>query len=201
MSSDLVKQEGSDEFDDIFFGSHGVGDTPIDKKYDVIAHSINPNVATGDEYAFVRNIVKGESQIESYIKVFGTIGRKGQELSRKALTHNASRLLDRPRVQKALFEIQEKHQVFMQEDMTNLVAELNEDRELARALGQPSAAIAAVKAKASLLGLEQQQPVGDTININMNDDQKALIFERVKKKLIAKDIIDADYVDVTPDDE
>jgi hypothetical protein len=186
----------SDEFDAIFFGKHGVGDVPIDSEFAVIAHQMNPNEPTLPELMFCRFLVKGDSQPDAYMKAFGY---DGSEYVRDTFGRMAYRLLKRPRVSKALFEMKEKVNALMNEDLATLVSELNDDRKLARDLGQPSAAIAAVKAKANLLGLDQSTTQNMTINVSLTDDQKGQLLSRIARRSSSR-IEDAQF-EVIPHDD
>jgi len=172
--------ETKDEFDEIFFSKHGVGDVPIDAEFVVIAHQMNPNEATLPEIHFCRFLIKGDSNADAYIKAFGY---DGTERGRDTFSQMAIRLLKRPRVAKALYVMKEKVNELVNEDLATLVSELNDDRKLARDLGQPSAAIAAVKAKASLLGLDQSTGGNMTINVSLSDTQKGQLLNRIGKRL------------------
>lgn len=178
-----------DAFDDIFFSKHGVGDVPIDKELANIKHQINPNIANARELEFARLVVRGENKVNAYIKAFGY---DGTEFHRTTFYAHTNRLMKRPRVATAIYDLQKKVEDLAGEDMAQLIKELNEDRKLARDLGQPAAAISAVKVKASLLGLDNVQPTNN-ITINLGDEQKKQIIERIGKQLIAKNAIDAEY--------
>lgn len=187
----------NEDFDDLFFEEHGVGDCPIAKEYEMLGEGIDAHVADPCERRFVKAIVKGQNQTEAYVLAFGSDNKRGVERTREAITMAAVRLMKRPRVAKAMFDVQERMHAAADEDMDTLLAELNEDRVLARALGQPSAAIAAVKAKASLLGLENAPNVTHEHTLKITDDQKTLIMDRARKRMTQSKVVqieDAEYV-------
>jgi len=178
---DIEPKDDMDAFDALFFEKHGVGDVPIDSEFVVIAHQMNPNEPTLSEIHFCRYLIKGDGNADAYIKAFGY---DGTEYKRATFANMAVRLLKRPRVSKALYIMREKVNELANEDLATLVSELNDDRKLARDLGQPSAAIAAVKAKASLLGLDQSTGGNMTINVSLSDTQKGQLLNRIGKRLI-----------------
>lgn len=180
----IVAEEDSDPFDEIFFSKHGVGDTPADKELAKIGNSMDPNLPTLQECVFAKLVVKGSSPKEAYMEAFGFNGTEYHSIT---YTRNAQKLLERPRVARFVYDLQRKAAELMQEDMANIVSELNEDRELARALGQPSAAITATKTKAQLLGLMDEKRVTNNITVNLSEEQKKLLLGRVSE------VIETDY--------
>lgn len=180
----IVTDEDNDPFDEIFFSNHGVGDTPVEKELSAIGNSMDPNLPTLKECVFAKLVVKGSSLREAYMEAFGF---NGSEYHSVTYTRNAKKLIERPRVARYIYELQRRAAALMDEDMANIVNELNEDRVLARALGQPSAAITATKTKAQLLGLMDERKVTNNITVNLSDEQKKLLLNRVGE------VIDADY--------
>ena len=201
MSENLpVPQEEEDEFNKVFFSTHGVGFDPISDEDRRLMHSLDNTKATWQEVEFVRAFFKEGNITDAYIKAFNF---DGTEHRRDYFTKLANRLLERPRVLNQLNVYREKAQALADEDIANLVYELNSDRKLARELGQPSAAIAATKAKASLLGLEKSSVSNMNIVLDLSDEQKQNLLGRIGKRLSNKvsneEIIEADYIDVTRD--
>lgn len=186
------------ELDDIFFKNHGVGDTPEDQEMARIGNHLNPNFPTFKEIEFCKMIANGVNKKEAYIKAFGY---NGNELKPKSFESNARRLLERPRVGKYLYDLQEKMVNTSLEDVHKLVDELNEDRKLARDLGQPGAAIQAVKTKAGILGLEQKTHVHYNISDSLSEDQREQLLKRIgrssAKNTENNQIIDAEFTDIT----
>jgi hypothetical protein len=188
-----VTEAEKDLLDEIFFGRHGVGDLAIDQELVALKREVDPNVPTVTESEFARLVAKGESKVQSYIKAFGY---NGTEHSMDVFQVYATRIMSRPRVGNLVQDIKERAYKLALEDVGTLVEQLNEDRKLARDLGQPSAAIAAVKVKASLLGLDQSTTNTTNIVVNMNDEQKSQILDRIGRRLRSPDVVDAEVVDV-----
>lgn len=180
----ITTNEESDAFDEIFYANHGVGDTPLDNEMIKIGNSLDPNLPTLKECTFAKLVVKGSSPREAYMNAFGFTGKEFHSIT---YSRNAKKLLDRPRVAKFMYDLQMKAASLINEDLANIVFELNEDRKLARDLGQPSAAITATKTKAQLLGLMDEKRVTNNITVNLSDEQKKLLLGRVGE------VIDADY--------
>lgn len=178
-----------------FFKLHGVGDFAVEPELEDFQFLVDKNEASPREKEFCRYIVLGETQTEAYVKAFDKEGK----LDRKNVTVYAHSLLKRKRVAKYYYELLRRRESFLEENLEHLISELNADRKLARDLGQPSAAIQAVKTKANLLGLENATSNKITVNVSLSDDQKENLLARIVKRN-TDDVLDADYVDVTPDD-
>lgn len=178
------------DFDDIFYSKHGVSDVAPDKEQRELGHAMDRELPTIQEVDYALRVAKGENHTDSYIIAFGF---KGDELSRQSFSNASRKIRSRPRVSKKIIELKEKAAAIAEEDLPNLIQELNEDRKLARDLGQPSAAITAVKTKANLLGLEQSGSVTNNVNLNLSDEQKAQLLDRVSKRIDAPAPIDVDY--------
>jgi hypothetical protein len=74
----------------------------------------------------------------------------------------------------------EKLVEFEEQDMVDIIAEINADRQLARDLGQPAAALSAVKLKAELLGHKRKDPpVTNNVNLILSEDQKRDMLARI----------------------
>jgi hypothetical protein len=191
------------DIDDIFFEKHGVGDAPVSAHGDVFDSNkasliglIDPMQATLHEIRFCKYLIKGETKRGSYIKAFELTG---DEHPYHYYSKAADRLLKRPRVIIKYNEMRDKLVEFEEQEVADIIHELNEDRKLARDLGQPSAAIAAVKAKADILGITKKEKSNvNNINITLSDDQKKNLLSRVSHMLNPSQIIDADYTDITP---
>lgn len=196
MSNDLTPHDEDAIFEEIFFKTHGVGDSPVERELQIVRHQIDASQATFKEYQFCKFIVNGDKPVDAYIKAFEFTGT---ELTRKTFAAHAKKLLERPRVAKAMFEIKKKMHELVDEDLANLVSELNEAKELARDLAKPEAMINAVKAKANLLGLENPKSQSTHIHVDLSEEQKKKMFERMKKRMfafeISDDIDDADIIE------
>lgn len=202
----IVKEE-LDAFDEIFYAQHGVGDEPneadLDKSLDVIRRQLNPKECSRQEIIFARFIAKGMTQTDAYKKAFNVVPQDLDVKDPVKYCSNAAyRIAKRPRVAREIFAQKEKFFNLSLQELPDLIEELDEDRQLARALGQPAAAISAVKAKASLLGLDQKHNITTNISLDLKDEQKAALLNRIKgsfpKEETSHKVIDADFVDVTP---
>lgn len=178
---------------------HGVGDNPNDEELDRINALSSDEYPTLAEIRFCTAIMRGESPAKAYISTFPEKVAKYTDPSspRKA----AQTLLKRPRVAKKMFELKKRAQELGEEDVAKLVEELNEDRKLARDLGQPSAAIAAVKTKASLLGIGQDNGPTTNISILMSPEQKDAMLSRMLaiREASSKEDHEGSFKDVTPE--
>lgn len=93
--------------------------------------------------AFARNLVKGKTQDAAY-----------REAGYSPNRFNASRLLNtNENVKRRVQELQAKMETRTIVTSDSLIAELEESRQLAAALGQVSAAVAATMGKAKIRGL------------------------------------------------
>lgn len=188
---DLTKPTEEEDF----FAVHGVGDNAVEPAEERLIALLDKSVATHKEKEFVRYIVAGKSQTEAYMRAFDNDNRSSSSTL-------AVKLMKRKRVLTYYTELLEQRNDLAEETLPKLIEELNEDRQLARDLGQPSAAIQAVKVKANMLGLENK-PDNVTMNVNvLSDDAKNQILNRISNKMKDKDthvIEDAEYKDITPE--
>jgi hypothetical protein len=192
----VAKENGLSPFEeDLFFEKHGVGDTPVTEQEQVLRNLIDPNEPSLPEVRLCKNIIKGMSNVEAYIKAFGYAG---DEMPRSSFSAACARILKRPRVAIKMFELRKAMAEFEEQDMLSLITELNADRQLARDLGQPSAAISALKLKAQLLGLTEEKKVTNNITVNLSDDQKKALLSRIGSRISPRDndIDDAEYEEV-----
>lgn len=115
---------------------------------------------------FAQELAKGKSASEAYVAA-------GYGESRSA----ASRLSTNVNVQARLAELQERSAKKTEVTLETLTAELDEAREIAIKLGQPSAMVAATREKAVLLGMrvEKRESTHKTDPKAMTDDELALI--------------------------
>jgi hypothetical protein len=98
----------------------------------------------------------------------------------------------RPRVAIKMQEMYEKLVEFEEQDMVDIISEINEDRKLARDLGQPAAALSAVKLKAQLLGhAKKDAPITTNITMILSDEQKRAMLSRLSGSL-------SPAIDITP---
>jgi hypothetical protein len=192
----VAKENSLSPFEeDLFFEKHGVGDTPVTEQEQVLRNLIDPNEPSLPEVRLCKNIIKGMTNVEAYIKAFGYAG---DEMSRSSFSYACARILKRPRVAIKMFELRKAMAEFEEQDMLSLITELNADRQLARDLGQPSAAISALKLKAQLLGLTEEKKVTNNITVNLSDDQKKALLNRIGSRIAPRkdDIDDAEFEEV-----
>jgi hypothetical protein len=192
----IEKEDTNLPFDeDLFFSKHGVGDTPVTEREVVLRNIIDPNEPTLQEIRLCKNLIKGMGSIDAYIKAFDY---RGDEMTRSGFSSACARILKRPRVALKMYEMRKAMADFEEEDMLSLITQLNSDRQLARDLGQPSAAISALKLKAQLLGLTEEKKVTNNITVNLSDDQKKALLNRIGSRITPRndDIDDAEYEEV-----
>lgn len=171
-----------DELDQLFFSTHGVGDAPIEPGMELIANSIDKNQATIKEIAFCRAIAAGEPRWQAYSKAFDKECTTTQQ--KNTAMKAATRLLERPRVANALYQIQKRAADLLDITPASLVAELTEAQDLARMMAKPEAMISATKAKAGLLGLDAPKTVNVNHNISeMDDEKKKILLQRMQTRL------------------
>jgi hypothetical protein len=180
----VLSSEEAYDFDDIFGATHGIGDAPVavhggsyDSPVTAVVAMIDPQAPNLKEIRFCKYIIRGDNHTEAYVKAFEF---KGDEHPRLYFAKAAYALLKRPRVAIKLQEMHQKLVEFEEQDMVDIIAEINEDRKLARDLGQPGAALAAVKLKAELLGHKQKvAPVTNNVNLVLSDEQKRAMIARI----------------------
>ncbi len=177
----LVQTEVSTDFDDVFFKIHGLGDNPVTDELDYVRNLVDPHEPSLQEIRFCKNLIKGMSAVESYRKAFEV---SPETMSNAAVLTAVSRIEKRPRVAKKMYELRKMVMQLENEDLMQIIHELNEDRDLARALGQPSAAISAVKTKATILGLTNETKTTNNITVNLSDDQKKNLLSRIGHRIL-----------------
>ena len=177
----ISKIETPEDFDDVFYATHGLGDNPVTEQVEAIRHMIDPNEPTLQEVRFVKQLIKGTNPLEAYRKVFEM---PVERMSNKAVHSAIARLLQRPRVARKMYELREMLMEMEEVDLMDIVHDLNEDRQLARDLGQPSAAIQATKVKATLLGLSKENKTTQNITVNLSDSQKKQLLSRIGNRIL-----------------
>lgn len=202
MSSSNLPEKtdyNKDLLDQIFIEDNGVGNTPVDKQIAELGHKMDPNLPTAQELEFCRLLIKGVPRPDAYMQAFN---RDETQMSRNGFSAAASRLLKRPRVAKKYLQLQARVQELAEEDLTKLVSELNEAKDVARDLGQPAAMVTAIKTKANLLGLEKANHQTNNVIVDLNDNQKQQLLSRISSRILKNepsqhdDIIDAEFTDV-----
>ena len=189
----LSKIETPEDFDDVFFSVHGLGDNPMTEQIESVRHMIDPNEPTLQEVRLCKNLIKGLHPVESYRKAFEITQDR---MSDKAVHSAIARILQRPRVARKMYELREIMMEMEETDLMSIVHDLNEDRKLARDLGQPSAAIQATKVKATILGLSKENKTTNNIVVNLSDDQRKNLLSRIGNRVLDHanpPIEDADY--------
>lgn len=121
--------------------------------------------------AFAQAMAKGMSRGDAYAAA-----------GFKPNTKNASRLYGRPEVQARLAELQERAADKAVVTVADIARQLDDDRNFARKLESPSAAVSATMGKAKVLGLivDRQQHNFDLSGLS-DDDLDAL--ERIRERL------------------
>ena len=122
---------------------------------------------------FARAFIKTHVAAKAYLKA------GFNPTTRNSLDASASALLRRPKVQSRIKELQSQMAARNRITVDTLLEDLASDRELARTLGQPSAAIAATQLSAKLVGLlvdrkESGQP-GDFAGLQSASEVLALV--------------------------
>src|SRR5882672_2293360 len=117
--------------------------------------------------------------------------------TRNALDVSACQLLRRPKVQTRIKELRKQMAARNRITVDTLIEDLREDRQLAREIGQPSAAIAATQLTAKLVGLlvdrkEKGQPgefaglqseadVIDTVRVELGEEAAQQLMQALAK--------------------
>lgn len=178
--------------DELFFKTHGVGNRAVEPSDQRQLTQVDLNEASPKEKEFVRSVLSGKSQTDSYLSAFDTDGK----LQRPTASNLASRLMKRKRVAAYYTERLEKINALADENLPQMISELNEASELAKAIAQPASMIQAVKTKANLLGLENK-PDNITMKIDLVDEKtKKQLMERMAE--VSSKVLEVDYKDITP---
>jgi hypothetical protein len=132
-----------------------------------------PALANPRHERFARLYMRKGVATEAYLKA-------GYETTTDLATRvNACRLLAHANVKRRITELKKQMAARNRITVDSLVSELEEDRALARALGQPSAAVAAVQLKARLSGLlidrKEQGAPGDFTALQTPDEVLAAV--------------------------
>ena len=109
------------------------------------------------------------NQSEAYRQAYNT-----ENMLPDSVTSKASELMRNVHVSSRVTELQQQVAKKFEVTVESLTRELEEDRQLARELGQPGAAISALNVKARIHGLDKQimsndpdNPMPATINVNV----------------------------------
>lgn len=127
---------------------------------------------TPKQEAFARTYVETGNASEAYRQAYNA-----ENSSPETIKVEASRLLDNPNVALTIVALQAEARERTLVTVESLTRELDEDRELARSLEMPSAAVSAVMGKAKLHGLITDKTKNDT---TLTGDEKMLaMFARI----------------------
>jgi phage terminase small subunit len=124
---------------------------------------------TPKQEAFARVYVEVGNASEAYRQAYDA-----ENMSQEAIWVEACRTLANPNVSLKVMELQKAASERTLVTVESLTRELNEDRELARKLENPSAAVSAVMGKAKLHGLITDKTKNDT-TVNASDPLVALL--------------------------
>tara|TARA_R110002096_G_scaffold129112_1_gene277785 strand:+ start:337 stop:744 length:408 start_codon:yes stop_codon:yes gene_type:complete len=117
------------------------------------------NKLTTKQEKFCKTFIETGNASEAYRQSYDCQKMKGPTINR-----NAVALLDNTKITTRVGELQLNLQKKFEVTVESLTKELDEDRQLARSLGQPGAAISAVNVKARIHGLDKQVVSNDPNN-------------------------------------
>ncbi len=114
---------------------------------------------THKQEGFCRSFVETGNATEAYRRNYSHVNCKRATINRSAKT-----LIDKPKIMARIHALQAIHQARHEVTVDSLTADLEEDRQLARDLGQPAAAVSALNIKARIHGLDRQVHSNDPNN-------------------------------------
>jgi phage terminase small subunit len=117
------------------------------------------NKLTTKQEKFCKSFIETGNASEAYRQSYDCQKMKGPTINR-----NAVALLDNSKIATRVGELQLNLQKKFEVTVESLSKELDEDRQLARSLGQPGAAISALNVKARIHGLDKQVMSNDPEN-------------------------------------
>tara|TARA_R110002124_G_scaffold78688_2_gene209951 strand:+ start:261 stop:665 length:405 start_codon:yes stop_codon:yes gene_type:complete len=117
------------------------------------------NKLTTKQEKFCKTFIETGNASEAYRQSYDCQKMKGPSINR-----NAVALLDNTKITTRVGELQLNLQKKFEVTVQSLSKELDEDRQLARSLGQPGAAISALNVKARIHGLDKQVMSNDPNN-------------------------------------
>jgi len=117
------------------------------------------NKLTTKQERFCKSFIETGNASEAYRQSYDCQKMKGPTINR-----NAVALLDNSKIATRVGELQLNLQKKFEVTVESLSKELDEDRQLARSLGQPGAAISALNVKARIHGLDKQVMSNDPEN-------------------------------------
>lgn len=133
------------------------------------------NQLTVKQEKFCKSYIETGNASEAYRQSYDCQKMKGASINR-----NAVALLDNTKIATRIGELQLTLQKKFEVTVESLSKELDEDRQLARSLGQPGAAISALNVKARIHGLDKQvmsndpeNPMPATIQVEILRNEKS----------------------------
>ena len=117
------------------------------------------NKLTTKQEKFCKTFIATGNASEAYRQSYDCSKSNGPTINR-----NAVALLDNTKIATRVGELQLNLQKKFEVTVESLSKELDEDRQLARSLGQPGAAISALNVKARIHGLDKQVMSNDPNN-------------------------------------
>ena len=117
------------------------------------------NNLTTKQEKFCKQFIGTGNASEAYRQSYECQKMKGPTINR-----NAVALLDNNKIATRVGELQLELQKKFEVSVSSITKELDEDRQLARALGHPGAAISALNVKARIHGLDKQVMSNDPDN-------------------------------------
>jgi phage terminase small subunit len=117
------------------------------------------NKLTTKQEKFCKTFIETGNASEAYRQSYDCQKMKGPTINR-----NAVALLDNTKITTRVGELQLNLQKKFEVTVESLSKELDEDRQLARSLGQPGAAISALNVKARIHGLDKHVMSNDPDN-------------------------------------
>lgn len=138
-----------------------------------MARPLNEFGVTEQEEKFSRVFVETGNASEAFRQSY-----KADKMSANAIGVDASRLLDRPRVNLRIKQLREVHAKRHNVTVDSLVAELEQIKQIALSAETPqsSAAVAAVMGKAKLTGLDKQLvELSGSLNVTLSNSQRAAL--------------------------
>tara|TARA_R110002110_G_scaffold83435_1_gene216544 strand:+ start:124 stop:528 length:405 start_codon:yes stop_codon:yes gene_type:complete len=117
------------------------------------------NKLTTKQEKFCKTFIETGNASEAYRQSYDCQKMKGPSINR-----NAVALLDNTKITTRVGELQLNLQKKFEVTVQSLSKELDEDRQLARSLGQPGAAISALNVKARIHGLDKHVMSNDPDN-------------------------------------
>ena len=114
---------------------------------------------TVKQQGFARDYILTGNASEAYRRNYNA-----ENMKLETITRNAHELLNNNNVAAMVQQLQQKLEKKYEVTAESIAREADEDRQLARELGQPSAAVAALNLKARLFGLDKQVVSNDPDN-------------------------------------